>query len=176
MEVEAGSNKITDTRQSEEMKEMQKMEEDKVRSLLQHASSGNVDAVTQILDDGLHVDSADYDGRTALHLAASEGNLGVVQLLLERNSKVDALDRWRNTPLLNAERYVKGDKGKREEYKQVLELLAKNSPEMGNKGSSNKVKKEKVVKLRLLHQLKEDYEIDFRELNLHNATIIGTVS
>ncbi|CAM6101985.1 unnamed protein product [Calypogeia fissa] len=98
MEVEAGS-KITDTRQSEEMKEMQKMkmEEDKVRSLLQHASSGNVDAVSQILDGGLHVDSADYDGRTALHLAASEGNLGVVQLLLERNAKLDALDRWHDT-------------------------------------------------------------------------------
>ncbi|CAM6101976.1 unnamed protein product [Calypogeia fissa] len=168
MEVEAGSNKITDTRQSEEMKEMQKMEEDKVRSLLQHASSGNVDAVTQILDDGLHVDSADYDGRTALHLAASEGNLGVVQLLLERNAKVDALDRWQDTPLLNAER-------KQEEYKKVLKLLAQNSPEMGNKGSSNKGKTEeleKLEKIELLEQLKEDYEIDFEELNLQDAPII----
>ncbi|CAM6106295.1 unnamed protein product [Calypogeia fissa] len=139
MEAEAGT-KITDTRQSEEMKEMQKMEEDKVRSLLQHASWGNVDAVSQILDDGLHVDSADYEGRTALHLAASEGNLGMVQLLLERNAKVDAIDRWQDT------------------------------------GSSNKVKTEeleKLEKIELLKQLKEDYEIDVKELNLHDAMIIG---
>lgn len=43
------------------------------------------------------VNSHDYDGRSALHLAASEGKLGAVQLLLERGARVNPLDRWGGT-------------------------------------------------------------------------------
>lgn len=43
------------------------------------------------------VNSHDYDGRSALHLAASEGKLGAVQLLLERGANVNPLDRWGGT-------------------------------------------------------------------------------
>lgn len=33
---------------------------------------------------GMRMDAADYDGRTALHLACAEGHLHVVKLLLEQ--------------------------------------------------------------------------------------------
>jgi ankyrin repeat protein len=36
------------------------------------------------------VNSADYDGRTALHLAASEGRLSVCQYLLDRVSTTES--------------------------------------------------------------------------------------
>lgn len=78
---------------------------DKIASLLQYASTGDVEGVRQILDGGLSVNARDYDGRTALHLAASEGNLGVVKLLLERNAKVNIVDRWQDT-VSSAEPYM----------------------------------------------------------------------
>ncbi|CAM6122041.1 unnamed protein product [Calypogeia fissa] len=155
---------------------------DKIASLLQFASTGNVDEVRRILDDGLDVDSPDYDGRTALHLAASEGNLGVVQLLLERNATVNPVDRWQDTPWLNAERYIKGDTNKRNEYKAVSDLLAAKAREKGKEGT-NQVEnqraeeREELEQMELLmEQLKEDYEIAIEELNLQEATVIGVGS
>lgn len=70
---------------------------DQIASLLQFASTGRVDEVRQILDAGLDVNAKDYDLRTALHLAASEGHYGVVKLLLERDAYVNPVDRWRDT-------------------------------------------------------------------------------
>ncbi|KAF5929966.1 hypothetical protein HYC85_000030 [Camellia sinensis] len=43
----------------------------------------------------------DLDGRTALHIAACEGHLGVVKLLVNRRVNIDACDRWRTDRLLS---------------------------------------------------------------------------
>jgi tRNA A-37 threonylcarbamoyl transferase component Bud32 len=53
-----------------------------------------------------HVDFRDYDRRTALHVAASEGHLSVCQMLLEDyKAKINRSDRWGGSPLDDAHRH-----------------------------------------------------------------------
>jgi ankyrin repeat protein len=49
--------------------------------------------VQAILASGLDVNSADYDGRTALHLAASEGKTELVRYLLSHGAFHSSKDR-----------------------------------------------------------------------------------
>ncbi len=53
----------------------------------------------RLLKNGTDVNSADYDFRTALHIAAAEGHGEVVKLLIEFKANVNAADRWGSTPL-----------------------------------------------------------------------------
>ena len=75
--------------------------------LLNAASDGEVDLVRTLLNDpesgvNLHVDESDYDKRTALHVAASEGQVSVVEALISCGADVDVTDRWGGTPLADA--------------------------------------------------------------------------
>jgi ankyrin repeat protein len=71
--------------------------EELVGNFLFLASKGDVAAIQNLLDQGMLVDEADYDGRTALHLAASEGHASVVKLLLENKADVNPIDRRGDT-------------------------------------------------------------------------------
>ncbi|GKC69189.1 serine/threonine-protein kinase STY17-like protein isoform X1, partial [Tanacetum coccineum] len=63
--------------------------------LLFVACKGDVAGVKEVLDeDGVDVNSIDLDGRTALHIAASEGHVEVVKFLLSRKANIDARDRY----------------------------------------------------------------------------------
>ena len=78
------------------------------------ASEGDLGGLKRLLVCGANVNAADYDGRTALHVAASEGRREAVALLLERGAHVAAIDRWGNTPL---------DDARREAHEAVGDLL-----------------------------------------------------
>lgn len=69
------------------------------------AGMGDASQLETMLKQGARVDSADYDGRTALHVAASEGHAEVVELLLRYDAGVNAVDRWKSTPLQDAVRH-----------------------------------------------------------------------
>ena len=67
------------------------------------AAEGNVAGLQQMAFGGFSMDSVDYDGRSPLHLAASEGKEEVVVFLLEVcGCRPDPRDRWGNTPLDDA--------------------------------------------------------------------------
>ncbi|MDY7095412.1 MAG: glutaminase A [Acidobacteriota bacterium] len=68
------------------------------------ASEGDVDGIRRLLVQGVDLEEADYDGRTALHLAASEGRAEVVELFVQRGIELGPVDRWGNTPLDDARR------------------------------------------------------------------------
>ena len=71
--------------------------------LCDEAARGQVDSLKDSLDRGADPNLSDYDHRSALHLAAEEGKLAVVELLISRGANVNCTDRWGNTPLTGAQ-------------------------------------------------------------------------
>ncbi|GMH51011.1 hypothetical protein TrST_g8567 [Triparma strigata] len=79
--------------------------DDPAGMLCSAAAAGDVDQLNRMVTHGISPNSADYDGRTALHLAASEGNMKVVEMLISNaneKANVNVQDRWNNTPLDDA--------------------------------------------------------------------------
>ena len=70
--------------------------------LIWAAGEGDLSTLCRYLARGVNPDHVDYDGRCALHLAASEGRNGVVRFLLGHGCRRDRQDRWGNTPLQDA--------------------------------------------------------------------------
>ena len=76
------------------------MEEDvNIYLLLLAASKNDLNSIKSLYCKGTNLNSADYDGRTALHLACSEINYEMVEFLLKMNVDRNMEDRWNNTPL-----------------------------------------------------------------------------
>ncbi|XP_016652279.1 PREDICTED: potassium channel KOR1-like [Prunus mume] len=62
-------------------------------------TKGDSDFIKRLLSNGIDPNSKDYDHRTPLHVAASEGLYMMAKLLLEAGASVFSKDRWGNTPL-----------------------------------------------------------------------------
>ncbi|KAI3500170.1 hypothetical protein L1887_35987 [Cichorium endivia] len=77
----------------------------RIGNFLSCASRGDRVGLNMMLRDGISPNVQDYDNRTALHLAASEGHASIVELLLHYKADVNLDDRWHRTPLTDARLY-----------------------------------------------------------------------
>ncbi|OAF71348.1 hypothetical protein A3Q56_00901 [Intoshia linei] len=76
--------------------------------------NNDICALNTILQPGGVINSSDYDGRTALHIAASEGNVSITRFLLSKGATVHVKDRFGYTPLDNAVQFI---------YPEIIKLL-----------------------------------------------------
>ena len=74
----------------------------KPTSILDAVDLRNIEAVKQYITAGTDVNTKDEDGRTALHLAASNGHTEIAKLLLANNADVNVIDAVGQTPLIIA--------------------------------------------------------------------------
>ena len=99
------------------------LDDSRVAMLLSAASRGNVDRVLSLLHGGMSPSACDYDRRTALHVAASDGALEVVKVLIEEGASLNERDRFGHTPLDEAVAY---------QHASVAELLMFYNAEHGD--------------------------------------------
>jgi glutaminase len=72
--------------------------------LLDAAETGNIHYLKMLASIGFDVNYADYDGRSAAHLAASKGHCKMLKFLGKKGADMSAEDRWGVTPLQEAKR------------------------------------------------------------------------
>lgn len=85
-------------------------------SLCDAAARGDVQKLRELRASGVDVNCGDYDMRTAIHLAASEGLVEVIEVIVnELGGNQNVTDRWGGTPMDDAIR------GNHTEVKQFLE-------------------------------------------------------
>ncbi|KAM7002341.1 glutaminase liver isoform, mitochondrial [Tautogolabrus adspersus] len=79
-----------------------------IMNVLLAAFKGDVQALRRYFLSGVDVNAVDYDGRSALHVAAAEGHTEVIRFLLENTGANPALkDRWGSSALQEARRHNK---------------------------------------------------------------------
>ncbi len=82
--------------------------------LVYAAASNRVMDVRRMIARGVNLNTPDYDGRTALHLAASEGHYEVAVVLLSFDVDLTPRDRFGNTP---------ADDAKAKGHQRIVDLM-----------------------------------------------------
>lgn len=78
----------------------------RVVNLLFGAYNGDLTALRRMALAGQDMAVSDYDGRSALHLAASEGHLDCVEFLVDKcHVPLNPRDRWGHTPYDDAVKF-----------------------------------------------------------------------
>ncbi|XP_074585850.1 serine/threonine-protein kinase VIK-like [Curcuma longa] len=142
-------------------KEKEKARVSRTSLILWHTHQNDAAAVRKLLEEDPDlVNAHDYDKRTPLHVAALHGWVDIAKCLIEFGADVNSQDRWKNTPLADAEGAKKHS---------MVQLLSSNGGlSFGQNGSHFEPK---PVPPPL--PSKCDWEIDPSELDFSVATIIG---
>jgi hypothetical protein len=114
--------------------------------------------------DVLDINKGDYDMRTPLHLASSEGHYDVVEYLCKHGADVNVADRWGGRPLDDA--IQKGNE-------RVEKLLRKYGATTAASSSSHSTRNLDPLRMSLtvtknsdFEQIEEDLRVDFKELDM----------
>ncbi|GFQ02034.1 dual specificity protein kinase spla [Phtheirospermum japonicum] len=147
--------------QAEREKKKERARVSRTSLILWHAHQNDIAAVRKLLDDDNSlVRARDYDSRTPLHVAAIHGWTDIAKCLLDHEADVNAQDRWKNTPLADAE----GAKRTR-----MVELLkAYGGLSYGQNGSHFEPR---AVAPPLPNKC--DWEVDPHELDFSGSALIG---
>ncbi|CAI0391019.1 unnamed protein product [Linum tenue] len=142
-------------------KQKEKARVSRTSMILWHAHQNDVAAVRKLLEeDPSLVKARDYDNRTPLHVASLHGWIDVAKCLIEFGADVNAQDRWKNTPLADAEGAKKHN---------MIELLKSyGGLSYGQNGSHFEPR---PVPPPLPNKC--DWEIDPSELDFSNSSMIG---
>ena len=127
---------------------------DQTTNLITAAADGDAEEVGLLLSmcTNKHIDSGDYDKRTALHLAAGEGRLEIVRLLCEAGADVNVKDRWGGRPLDDAKR------NRHDDVAGYLESLG------GEAGDAHDTEDEDAKKI--LEEEDDNMRVEFTELEM----------
>ncbi|EER03396.1 glutaminase, putative [Perkinsus marinus ATCC 50983] len=93
--------------------------------LIMACANKDVYTVQYLLQLGVDPNVADYDSRTAVHLAAASGCLSAMKLLMDAGARLNTYDRWGNTPYEEAKRH-----GRKNIVKFLEKLVMEGSPSM----------------------------------------------
>lgn len=75
-----------------------------VMAVCSAASKGDLYEIQRLVASGVDLNEGDYDARTGIHLAASEGHEEVVKYFISQKVDINPRDRWGGTPLSDAVR------------------------------------------------------------------------
>ncbi|KAL0909159.1 hypothetical protein M5K25_020002 [Dendrobium thyrsiflorum] len=101
---ETGSGGSSGTSSSSADRKKEKTRVNRTSLILWHTHQNDAAAVRKLLlEDSNLVHATDYDNRTPLHVASLHGWIDVAKCLLEYGADVNSQDRWKNTPLADAE-------------------------------------------------------------------------
>ncbi|KAK1556206.1 hypothetical protein Q3G72_000669 [Acer saccharum] len=125
-----------------------------IGNFLSFASRGDRVGLNQMLRNGTSPNVQDYDKRTALHLAASEGHAPIVELLLHYNANVNLIDRWQRTPLTDARLYS---------HRDICRILEVNGGKEFSNDQSMTVRHE---------QYSSEVNFDISELDIQHSTTV----
>jgi len=156
---------------------------DRTLNLISAAAAGDVDEVKMILSGAIlvtpqaaknldmsssssisrfqavDVNAGDYDNRTALHLAAGEGHVQVIELLCAKGANTNVEDRWGGRPL---------DDAKRRNFEACVQVLEKYGAK-SVKGESMNGLRRSYSSSSLLHladEKNDNLDVDFNELEM----------
>jgi len=129
-------------------------------ALITAAADGDLDEVQLLVEHGgVNVNAADYDLRTAVHLAAGNNQLSVLTYLLQAGADPNPLDRWGNRPL---------DEAIRINSEPLKALLLQFNAKIGTSAPSSRHLSEIDASLisTTVMQQDPDFAIDFSELEI----------
>ena len=118
------NQQMADTKPDEEMTQLPAQEFAMGCSLLHQAALGNQLVIEKLLQERPDLANfRDYDRRTALHIGASEGHVGVCRYLVAKGARINRVDRWGGSPLDDAHRHRHGE---------VVKFLRENGARFGS--------------------------------------------
>jgi CRP-like cAMP-binding protein len=82
--------------------------------LCQAVSDGDIPLLRRLLRARIQANASDYDNRTAAHIAAAEGNLAALKVLVEYGADLALQDRWKTSVV---------DEAKRVKAVQILDFI-----------------------------------------------------